>query len=73
VPYYGSSLILAISFEGGVPTAQGLLTYSQSADPASPHHADQTERFSRKEWIAFPTTPAAIGRDPALVATRIEE
>ncbi|HSR97639.1 MAG TPA: penicillin acylase family protein, partial [Kofleriaceae bacterium] len=73
VPFYGSSLILAISFEGGVPTAQGLLTYSQSADPASPHHSDQTERFSRKEWITYPTTPAAIARDPALVATRIDE
>lgn len=73
VPYYGSSLILATSFEGGVPTAQGLLTYSQSADPASPYHSDQTERFSRKAWITFPTTPAAIARDPALVTTRIEE
>lgn len=73
MPYYGSSLVLAVSFEGGVPAAQGLLTYSQSSDPASPYHTDQTERFSRKDWIALPYTQAEIARDPALVTTRIAE
>jgi acyl-homoserine-lactone acylase len=72
-PYYGSSLILAVSFEGGAPSARGALTYSQSSDPASPHHADQTERFSRKDWIAFPFTEHAIASDPALVVELLAE
>ncbi|MEO7731348.1 MAG: penicillin acylase family protein, partial [Kofleriaceae bacterium] len=72
-PYYGSSIVLAISFEGGVPSAQGALAYSQSSDPASPHYADQTERFSRKDWIAMPYTQAAIAADPALSVARIAE
>ena len=72
-PFYGSSLVLAISFAGGSPRAQGLLTYSQSSDPASPHHADQTARFSRKAWIALPFTDAAIAADPALTTLRLAE
>ncbi len=61
---YGSSTIWMISFERGTPVAQGLLTYSQSTDPASPHYADQTERFSAKKWISFPFTDEAIEADP---------
>jgi acyl-homoserine-lactone acylase len=33
-PYYGSSLIMVVSFDGGVPAARGVLAYSQSSDPA---------------------------------------
>lgn len=72
-PYYGSSLILVTSFAGGAPSARGLLTYSQSSDPASPHYADQTERFSRKAWIELPYTAAAIAADPALTTLRVTE
>lgn len=72
-PYYGSSLVLAIGFDGGAPIARGVLAYSQSADPASPHHADQTERFSRKDWITLPFQDAAIAGDPALTTRRIAE
>jgi acyl-homoserine-lactone acylase len=72
-PYYGSSLVMAIAFDGGAPTARGVLAYSQSSDPASPHHADQTERFSRKDWITLPFRDAAIAGDPALTTERIAE
>jgi acyl-homoserine-lactone acylase len=72
-PYYGSSLVMAIAFDGGVPSARGALAYSQSSDPASPHHADQTERFSRKDWILLPFRDAAIAADPALTTERIAE
>jgi acyl-homoserine-lactone acylase len=72
-PYYGSSLIMAIAFDGGAPTARGVLAYSQSSDPASPHHADQTERFSRKDWIALPFREPEIAGDPALTTERIAE
>ena len=40
------------------------VTYSQSTNPASPYYADQTERFSKKEWISDPFTDAAIKADP---------
>ncbi|HEY8144390.1 MAG TPA: penicillin acylase family protein, partial [Kofleriaceae bacterium] len=72
-PFYGSTIILTVAFEGGRPTAQGFMTYSASSDPESPHAADQTERFSRKEWITFPFTANDIAADPALVTTDIEE
>jgi acyl-homoserine-lactone acylase len=61
---YGSSTAIAVSFETNPPTMQGWLTYSQSTNPASPNFADQTERFSRKEWITFPYTQAQIQADP---------
>ena len=49
------------------------MTYSVSSDPESPHAADQTERFSRKEWITVPFAANDIAADPALVTTDIEE
>ncbi|MBC6451560.1 penicillin acylase family protein [Actinokineospora sp. HBU206404] len=34
-----------------VPQAKTVMAYSQSSDPLSPHHNDQTELSSRKEWV----------------------
>ena len=64
-PMWGSSYVMTVSFEGGSPKAQGFLTYSQSTDPDNPHSTDQTERYSRKEWISYPFTEAQITSDPA--------
>jgi acyl-homoserine-lactone acylase len=61
---YGSSTVITVSFETDPPIAQGWLTYSQSTNPASPHFADQTRKFSRKEWISFPYSDAQIQADP---------
>ncbi|MEO8704242.1 MAG: penicillin acylase family protein [Kofleriaceae bacterium] len=72
-PFYGASFIMNVSFEGGRPVAQGLLTYSQSSDPASPHFSDQTERFGNKDWITFPFTQSEIAADPALSVTLLQE
>jgi acyl-homoserine-lactone acylase len=72
-PYYGTSIVLATSFAGGRPAVRGLLAYSQSTDPSSPHYADQTERFSRKAWIDLPFTHEAIESDPALTTRVIFE
>jgi acyl-homoserine-lactone acylase len=72
-PFYGTSIVLAVSFAGGQPAARGLLAYSQSTDPSSPHFADQTQRFSRKDWIDFPFTREAIANDPALTIRVIRE
>ncbi|WP_208640108.1 acylase [Massilia violaceinigra] len=62
---YGTSYIQTVSFDKNGPQAQAMLAYSQSTDPASKHYADQTERFSKKEWITQPYTEAQIKADPA--------
>ena len=61
------------SARGCPPIAQGFVTYSQSADPASPHFKDQTQRYSAKQWIEFPFTEASIQADPNLVVEKISE
>lgn len=50
----------------GAPRASTLLTYAQSADPSSPHHADQTRLYSRGTWVPERFTPAEILRSPHL-------
>ena len=72
-PVAGTSYLQAVRFDDNGPHAQTLLTYSQSADPQSPHHADQLERFARKEWIAQPFTDAQIAADPGYSAMSISE
>nr|WP_297356772.1 penicillin acylase family protein [uncultured Caldimonas sp.] len=62
----GTSYLQLVSFDDQGPRARALLAYSQSTDPASPHAADQTERFMRKEWVTLPFTDAQIRADPAL-------
>lgn len=61
--YYGSSALSIVSFEEGMPKAQGFLTYSQSTDPDSPYFADQTQRFSDEAWIDLPFRESAIASD----------
>jgi acyl-homoserine-lactone acylase len=49
---HGSSHIQAVGWNGGpCPVARTLLTYGQSADPASPHQADQTRLFAEGRWV----------------------
>ncbi len=72
-PYWGSSIVLTVSFEGATPKAQGFLTSSQSSDPKSPYAVDQTERYSRKEWITFPFTDAEIANDPSFKSVKLSE
>lgn len=71
--YWGTSYIQAVMFDENGPRAEAFLTYSQSTDPLSPHYADQTERFSNKEWIRQPFTQAEIESDPQYRSKRIEE
>ncbi|GMA14275.1 aculeacin A acylase [Deinococcus metallilatus] len=68
-----SSYIQTVTFDEAGPVAQAILTYSQSADPASPHYADQTVLFSQKTWVTLPFTPAAIQADPALRTLELSE
>ncbi|PLQ00213.1 bifunctional acylase PvdQ [Cupriavidus pauculus] len=61
--FSGSSYIQVVSFGSNGPHARTLLTFSQSANLASPHAADQTELFSQRQWVDVPFTEAAIRAD----------
>ena len=68
---YGSSHIQAISFlDSGGLDASTILTYGQSENPNSPWSQDQTELFSRKEWVRFPFTATEI-RGAKVAQTRV--
>ena len=69
----GTSYIQTVQFTDSGPNAQGFLTYSNSTNPASAHFADQTQRFSAKQWIAFPFTESAITSDPAYSTRTVSE
>ncbi|WP_067180873.1 penicillin acylase family protein [Microtetraspora niveoalba] len=62
----GSSFLMAVELTPGGPRARTVLTYSLSANPASPHHTDQTVLFSRGRWVTARFTEAEIAADPRL-------
>ncbi|GAB2623829.1 penicillin acylase family protein [Streptomyces capparidis] len=67
----GSSFIQVVEFPArGAPRTSTLLTYSQSSDPTSPHHADQTRLFSQGTWVSERFTERDILASPSL-RTRI--
>ena len=45
---YGASTLMVVGFDDDGPVGRGLLTYGQSGDAASEHHADQMREFSAK-------------------------
>lgn len=48
----GNSYMQTVTWDDtACPDAAGMLTYSQSTDPASPHYADATELYGDGEWI----------------------
>ncbi|MDE0062818.1 MAG: penicillin acylase family protein [Gammaproteobacteria bacterium] len=54
-PRSGNTYIQAVTWNDTTcPIADAILAPSQSIDPESPHYADQTELYSRKEWVPFP-------------------
>jgi acyl-homoserine-lactone acylase len=57
---YGSSYMQVVTFDARGPVAQGLLTYGQSSDPASPRAYDQLSLFAAKRWQPLPFHPADI-------------
>ncbi|MBC6457917.1 penicillin acylase family protein [Actinomadura sp. HBU206391] len=67
----GSSFLMAIELTPNGPRTRTLLTYSQSANPASPHHTDQTALFSRSQWITERFTEAEINATPHLQTTAL--
>ncbi|PWB84631.1 MAG: hypothetical protein C3F11_00290 [Methylocystaceae bacterium] len=61
----GSSYMQIVSFDGSGPQVNALLAFSESADPRSQFFADQTELFSRKEWVRLPFAEEEIKSDPS--------
>jgi acyl-homoserine-lactone acylase len=68
---FGSSFIMAVELTPQGPRARTLLTYSQSANPASPHYSDQTALFSHNQWVTERFTEAEINADPHLQTTTL--
>ncbi|WP_319637703.1 MULTISPECIES: penicillin acylase family protein [Streptomyces] len=64
---FGSSFIQQVRFTAdGPPQALSVLTYSQSANPNSPHYVDQTKVFSAGQWVTERFTEEQIAASPAL-------
>lgn len=60
----GNSYIQVVTWdEENNPDVAGILTYSQSQQPGSPHYADQTKLYSRGKWVEFPFTEEEIQGD----------
>ncbi len=52
---HGNSYIQAVTWDASnCPDAYAILTYSQSTDPESAHHADATQLYSNGGWIDMP-------------------
>jgi acyl-homoserine-lactone acylase len=65
----GSSFLMAVEMTARGPVARTITTYSESANPASPHFRDQTALFSRRQWVTERFTEADILTDPQLRVT----
>ncbi len=58
----GDSYVFAVEFTSP-PTAHSICAYSQSDDPKSPHHTDQSELFAKEQWKRAWFTDADIGNN----------
>ncbi|MGW8364286.1 penicillin acylase family protein [Streptomyces wedmorensis] len=64
---FGSSFVQQVRFTAdGPPETYSVLAYSQSANPNSPHHADQTKVFSAGGWVTERFTEEQIAAAPDL-------
>ncbi|MFI1980467.1 penicillin acylase family protein [Streptomyces wedmorensis] len=64
---FGSSFVQQVRFTAdGPPETYSVLAYSQSANPYSPHHADQTKLFSAGGWVTERFTEEQIAAAPDL-------
>ncbi len=62
-----------VDFPEGEPVrAYTLLSHGESTDPTSPHYADYTEAYSRKQWHRVPFTREQI-ENARLSITEISE
>jgi acyl-homoserine-lactone acylase len=68
---HGSSFVMVTQFTDGCPDDRSILTYSQSENPDSPHSADQTRMFSRKEWVDPAFCESEVLAEPGLQTTPV--
>ncbi|MFD0273246.1 penicillin acylase family protein [Kitasatospora sp. NPDC127111] len=68
---HGSTFVMATELTPRGPRTRTLLTYGQSANPASPHYTDQTRLFARKAWVTERFTEAEIDSAPHLRVTTL--
>ncbi|MDB5895307.1 MAG: hypothetical protein JWQ88_2838, partial [Rhodoferax sp.] len=69
----GNSYIQFVTWDNAGPVAEGLLTYGQSSNPASPHYSDQTRKYAAGEWLKLPYTDAQIKADASYSVVDIAE
>jgi acyl-homoserine-lactone acylase len=62
----GSTFIMATQLTPQGPHTRTILTYSESANPDSPHYTDQTVLFAHGRWVTERFTQAQISADPRL-------
>jgi acyl-homoserine-lactone acylase len=67
-PDTGSSFIQVVTWQphSSCPVGSTILTYSESSNPASPHFADQTKLFSKKQFLPDRFCQSQIAADPHL-------
>tara|TARA_R110002072_G_scaffold301164_3_gene480246 strand:+ start:23958 stop:26282 length:2325 start_codon:yes stop_codon:yes gene_type:complete len=71
---HGNSYMQVVSWDSdGRVDARGILSYSQSEDPRSPHFADQTRLYSQSQWLDLPFYEADILADPNLETLVLQE
>lgn len=73
VPFHGTSYLQIVSFDERGPVARGILTYSQSTNPASPHFGDQTAVHARKVLYDLPFHREDVTAQATGPALRIAE
>jgi acyl-homoserine-lactone acylase len=57
---HGASWVMSVVFTDDGPVSEGLLTYSQSPDPTSPFHSDQTRLYAQEGWDPLLFDPADV-------------
>lgn len=70
---YGNSYIQFVTWDDAGPVAEGILTYSQSSNPASSHFSDQTRVYAAGQWVKLPYTDAQIKADANYKLVKISE
>ena len=70
---YGNSYMQFVTWDDTGPVAEGILTYSQSSNPAHANFSDQTRKYAAGEWVKLPYTEAQIKADPGLTEIKISQ
>ncbi|HEX3590050.1 MAG TPA: penicillin acylase family protein [Pseudonocardiaceae bacterium] len=66
---FGSSFMMVADMSKKGPIARTILSYSESTNPNSPHHGDQTKLFARKQWVIDRFSEHDITADRQLTTT----